>query len=111
MLFFSGHANIAGDHLLDFIKVYAPAPIERAPMPVKRRLCRPWRPMAAKHRQAQRDRPRKVDDDEPTGLVSSRPCPTRSPDASRFFKVVSGVVKNEATLENYTRRGQERFST
>ena len=27
-----------------------------------------------------------------------------------FFKVVSGVVKNDATLENYTRRGQERFS-
>ncbi len=27
-----------------------------------------------------------------------------------FFKVVSGVIKNEATLENYTRRGQERLS-
>ena len=27
-----------------------------------------------------------------------------------FFKVISGVVKNDATLENYTRRGQERFS-
>ena len=27
-----------------------------------------------------------------------------------FFKVVSGVLKNDATLENYTRRGQERFA-
>ena len=27
-----------------------------------------------------------------------------------FFKVVSGVVKNDATLENYTRRGQEKLS-
>ena len=27
-----------------------------------------------------------------------------------FFKVISGVVKNDATLENYTRRGQERLS-
>jgi elongation factor G len=27
-----------------------------------------------------------------------------------FFKVVSGTVKNDATLENYTRRGQERLS-
>ena len=26
-----------------------------------------------------------------------------------FFKVISGVVKNDATLENYTRRGQERL--
>ena len=27
-----------------------------------------------------------------------------------FFKVISGVVKNETTLENYTRRGQEKLS-
>jgi elongation factor G len=27
-----------------------------------------------------------------------------------FFKVISGVVKNDATVENYTRRGQERLS-
>ena len=27
-----------------------------------------------------------------------------------FFKVISGVIKNDATLENYTRRSQERFS-
>ena len=27
-----------------------------------------------------------------------------------FFKVISGVVKNDATLENYTRRGQEKLS-
>src|SRR5579863_10470101 len=35
VLFTSGEANVATDHLLDFIKVYAPAPIERAPIPVK----------------------------------------------------------------------------
>src|SRR4051812_39229425 len=27
-----------------------------------------------------------------------------------FFKVISGSVKNDATLENYTRKGQERLS-
>ncbi len=27
-----------------------------------------------------------------------------------FFKVISGIVKNEATLENYTRRTQEKMS-
>ena len=27
-----------------------------------------------------------------------------------FFKVISGVIKNDATVENYTRRGQERLS-
>ena len=34
VLFTSGEANMATDHLLDFIKVYAPAPIERLPIPV-----------------------------------------------------------------------------
>src|SRR6202044_2414099 len=29
VLFSSGLANVATDHLLDFLKVYAPAPIER----------------------------------------------------------------------------------
>src|SRR6202050_5979929 len=27
-----------------------------------------------------------------------------------FFKVISGVIKNDATVENYTRKGQERLS-
>jgi elongation factor G len=27
-----------------------------------------------------------------------------------FFKVVSGVIKTDATVENYTRRGQERLA-
>ena len=35
VLFASGASNVATDHLLDFIKVYAPAPIERAPMAVQ----------------------------------------------------------------------------
>ena len=32
VLFSSGLANMALDHLLDFIKVYTPAPVERAPI-------------------------------------------------------------------------------
>ncbi len=35
VLFVSGATNMATDHLLDFFKVYAPAPIERAPIAVK----------------------------------------------------------------------------
>jgi elongation factor G len=27
-----------------------------------------------------------------------------------FFKVIGGVIRNDATVENYTRRGQEKFS-
>ncbi len=35
VLFSSGLANMAIDHLLDFLKVYAPSPTERAPITVK----------------------------------------------------------------------------
>src|SRR5580700_3148114 len=35
VLFTSGLANVATDHLLDFLKVYAPSPVERVPIPVK----------------------------------------------------------------------------
>ena len=35
VLFTSGLANVATDHLLDFFKVYAPAPMERAPIAVQ----------------------------------------------------------------------------
>src|ERR1700761_6104122 len=35
VLYVSGQANMGADHLLDFIKVYAPAPIERLPFTVK----------------------------------------------------------------------------
>src|ERR1700730_9222787 len=34
VLFVSGETNVATDHLLDFFKVYAPAPIEHAPIAV-----------------------------------------------------------------------------
>src|ERR1700755_2109711 len=34
VLFASGLRNVGTDHLLDFLKVYAPAPIERAPVAV-----------------------------------------------------------------------------
>src|SRR6202034_1705925 len=35
VLFASGGTNVATDHLLDFLKVYAPAPVERSPIPVR----------------------------------------------------------------------------
>src|SRR5437764_6234631 len=35
VLFTSGATNVATDHLLDFIKVYLPAPIDRVPFTVK----------------------------------------------------------------------------
>ena len=102
VLFSSGLANMALDHLLDFIKVYTPAPTERAPLAVQslaRRSCRCSRQSSAKS--------------TTPGLCGAVVFKTMSdPFAGRitFFKVISGVVKNDATLENYTRRGQEKLA-
>jgi elongation factor G len=111
VLFASGAANIATDHLLDFIKVYAPAPTERAPFPVKAATLQTVAangdadsgPGSAKSF-------RKVDDSEPAGLVVFKTMSDPFAGRISYFKVISGVIKNDVTLENYARRGQERLS-
>jgi elongation factor G len=111
VLFVSGATNSASDHLLDFFKVYAPAPIERAPMPVKATAMQAVAANGGNGGGAASGVSfRKVDDGEPTAVVVFKTMTDPFAGRISFFKVVSGVVKNEATLENYTRRGQERFS-
>ncbi len=114
VLFCSGLSNVATDHLLDFLKVYAPAPVERAPIAVKTAAVA----VAANGNGGGTA----VDSGEvPTAVravADSEPCALfvfktmSDPFAGRisFFKVVSGVIKNDATVENYTRKGQERLS-
>ncbi|MGB6974331.1 MAG: elongation factor G [Terracidiphilus sp.] len=123
VLFTSGLGNMATDHLLDFLKVYAPAPIERAPIAVRQ----PAFEAAGNgnghsnghgnghdddHGDAGGDAVsfRKVSDEEPAGVVVFKTMTDPFAGRISFFKVISGVVKNDATLENYTRRGQERLS-
>ncbi|MGA2278223.1 MAG: elongation factor G [Terracidiphilus sp.] len=107
VLFSSGLANIALDHLLDFIKVYAPSPVERAPIAVRT-------PGAViKPAEGEAEAPqltRKVADSEPLALMVFKTMTDPFAGRITFFKVVSGVVKNDATVENYTRRSQERLS-
>jgi elongation factor G len=111
VLFSSGLANMAMDHLLDFIKVYAPSPVERAPIPVHA----PAYEAASANGDATAaaDAPtafRKVDDKGPLGLLVFKTMTDPFSGRITFFKVLSGVIRNDATVENYTRRGQERFS-
>ena len=128
MLFVSGETNVAADHLLDFFKVYAPAPVERAPFAVHA-------PAAVAVVQANGSGSvavatnghhssssslseaslggigfRSVSDSEPAAVVVYKTMSDPFAGRISFFKVVSGVIKNDAALENYTRRGQERFS-
>jgi len=111
VLFTSGLANMATDHLLDFIKVYTPSPVERAPIAVRN----PAIEMAAASAAGDEDADagmtfRKVEDKGPAALVVFKTMSDPFAGRITFFKVVSGVIKNDVTVENYTRRGQERLS-
>jgi elongation factor G len=111
VLFTSGVANMATDHLLDFIKTYAPSPIERTPFAVH--APEPEAAAANASPAAEADAGisfRKVADSEPAGLVVFKTMTDPFSGRVTFFKVISGVIKNDATLENYTRRTQEKMS-
>jgi elongation factor G len=102
VLFSSGLANMALDHLLDFIKTYTPSPVERAPMAIR---------TPSIETEAEASAPtRKIADSEPLALMVFKTMSDPFSGRISFFKVISGVVKNDATVENYTRRGQERLS-
>jgi elongation factor G len=92
VLFGSGSANMALDHLLDFIKDYAPSAAERAPIA------------------GAGDTTRKVDDSGPAAAAVFKTMSDPFAGRITFFKVLSGVIKNDAALENYTRRGSEKLS-
>ncbi|HTA78665.1 MAG TPA: elongation factor G [Terracidiphilus sp.] len=110
VLFVSGQANVGADHLLDFIKVYAPAPIERAPFTVKTPVLQAVAANGGGTGSVEAPaQSRKVDDHEPPAILVYKTMSDPFAGRITFFKVLSGVVKNDAMLENYTRRGQEKL--
>jgi elongation factor G len=110
VLFSSGLANMAMDHLLDFLKVYAPAASERAPIAVHAPVMEAVGG-AADGGGAETSRTfRNVSDAEPASLMVFKTMTDPFAGRITFFKVISGVVKNDVTVENYTRRSQERLS-
>jgi elongation factor G len=108
VLFTSGLTNVATDHLLDFIKVYAPAPIERAPIAVKSAALAAV--AAGGGSESHDTATRAVSDTEPCSLFVFKTMSDPFSGRITFFKVISGVIKNDGTVENYTRKGQERLS-
>ena len=102
VLFVSGLRNVGSDHLLDFLEVYAPSPVERVPV-------------AARGVPGETDSVaemvmRKVEDKEPLSLYVFKTMADPFAGRISFFKVFSGVVKNDATLTNYTHRSVERLA-
>jgi elongation factor G len=100
VLFSSGLANIGLDRLLDFIKAYAPAPTERAPIAGKTIVAAGTEPA---------DIERKIADSEPATVLVFKTMSDPFAGRITFFKVLSGIIKNDVTLENYNRHGQEKL--
>jgi elongation factor G len=98
VLFASGLGNIGADRVLDFITDFLPAATER--------------PAAEGAPTSGNGEPprRKVADSEPLSLYVFKTVSDPFAGRISFFKVFSGVVKNEATVQNFTRNSSEKLA-
>lgn len=101
VLFGSAQTCVAIDRLLDFLKAYAPSPAERAPF-------QGIKPAPAGVEPTPVERP--VADSAPAAVLVFKTMSDPFAGRISFFKVLSGIVKNDAAFENYSRPGQERFA-
>lgn len=83
--------NIATDQLLDFLKNVAPAPLDRGEITTE-------------------EGSRKVADDGPLALFVWKTAADAFAGRVTYFKVVSGVLENDAAVYNHTKTGGEKFS-
>ena len=99
VLFASGLGNIGTDHLLDFVIDYFPTAAEHAAVHAA--------PDATGNGHSAE---RHISDAEPVSAYVFRTA--NDPFAGRitYFKVFSGVVKNDATLQNFTRSSSEKLA-
>ena len=99
VLFASGLGNMGTDEVLDFIVDYMPTAVERGTDD----SCADRRTMASRQcaRSATPNRFR---------CTSSRPSAIPFSGRISFFKVFSGVLKNDATVQNFTRSTSEKFA-
>jgi elongation factor G len=98
MLFASGLGNIAADRLLDFIVDYLPSAVDRPPV------------QAAAVEGNGQPAERKVGDSEPLSAFVFKTVSDPFSGRITYFKVYSGVLKNDATLQNFNKNAQEKFA-
>jgi elongation factor G len=129
VLFASGLRNVGSDHLLDFLRVYAPAPVERVPVAARgtvessavRRAKAGEEQMSQSLDGAPGNYPgaggptaemvlRKVDDREPLSLYVFKTMSDPFAGRISFFKVFSGVARSDVAVTNFTHRNVERLA-
>jgi elongation factor G len=98
VLFTSGLGNVGVDELMDFIVDYTPAPTERGVVQGEVTSGNGEPPT------------RKVADSEPVSLYVFKTVSDPFSGRISYFKVFSGVLKNDATLQNFTRSSAEKLA-
>ncbi len=98
VLFTSGLGNIGADLAMDFIVEYAPAATDRAPV---KAIATPNNGEPPT---------RKIADSEPVSLYVFKTVSDPFAGRISYLKVYSGVLKNDATLQNFTRNTSEKLS-
>jgi elongation factor G len=98
VLFASGLGNIGTDKLMDFLGDYTPAPTEREPV------------KGAPAPNNGEPPSRKVADSEPASLFVFKTVSDPFAGRISYYKVFSGVLKNDATLQNFTRNSSEKLA-
>ena len=108
VLYASGLRNVGTDHLLDFLKIYAPSPQERPTLAARgpaEHFTNGANPGASVETVA-----RTASDAEPTTLYVYKTMIDPFAGRISFFKVISGCVKNDSSVENYARGETERLA-
>jgi elongation factor G len=98
VLLASGLGNIGADRLLDFIVDYLPSASDRGTV------------VAAATEGNGRPAERKVSDTEPLSAFVFKTVSDPFAGRITYFKVYSGVLKNDAILQNFNKNSQEKFA-
>jgi elongation factor G len=98
VLFASGLGNMGTDEVLDFIVDYMPTAVERGAI------------KAAATANNGEPAVRKISDSEPVSLYVFKTISDPFAGRISFFKVYSGVLKNDATLQNFTKNSSEKLA-
>ena len=99
VIFSSGLGNIGADRVMDFIVDYTPAPSEHE-----------W-VQGEVTASGNGDAPKRHEtDEEPVSLYVFKTVSDPFAGRISYFKVFSGVLKNDATLQNFSKGAQEKLS-
>jgi elongation factor G len=111
VLYVSGLRNVGTDHLLEFLKEYAPAATEREPVAARGRIQTTAGNGGGIHGVAAEGEDeivmRSVDDKAPLAIYVYKTMTDPFTGRVTFFKVISGKMSAGATVQNYTRQEPE----